>query len=403
MKKNLRDMRPVYVVGIGLHRYQRLSETPYVTLGLTAVREALADAALEWRSVQSAYTGTALIGMAASRPMLRHLGATGIPMAQVENASASGSTAFRQACIDVASGLTDVSLAVGVDKPGPVAMAPGKTRMRDLVGSRVVPFTHFALLTQEYMTRYGVSAEQIAQVAVKNNRNGANNPYAQRQKAVTLDEVMAGPAISGSLTRLQCCPVGEGAAAVIVASDDAIAELGIDRNRAVKVIASVTKTERVYRDAKNFDAELTRETVEQAYREAGIAPGDLDLMELHDAFTIEELLYIEAMGLCGAGPGRGRNRGGRLRYRWTLRGKCIRRIARDGPSDRSDRRRANRGDHAPVARRGGRPPTAECEDRTRAHGGRRRGLRRSYSAERTRERCGRIVCRRKSRSGCGSH
>ena len=162
MKKNLRDMRPVYVVGIGLHRYQRVSETPYVTLGLTAVREALADAALEWRSVESAYTGTALIGMAASRPMLRHLGATGIPMAQVENASASGSTAFRQACLDVASGFTDVSLAIGVDKPGPVAMAPGKTRMRDLVGSRVVPFTHFALLTQEYMTRYGVSAEQIA-------------------------------------------------------------------------------------------------------------------------------------------------------------------------------------------------------------------------------------------------
>jgi acetyl-CoA acetyltransferase len=228
MRKHLREMRPVYVVGIGLHRYQRLSETPYVTLGLTAVREALADAALEWRSVQSAYTGTALIGMAASRPMLRHLGATGIPMAQVENASASGSTAFRQACIDVASGMTDVSIAVGVDKPGPVAMAPGKTRMRDLVGSRAVPFTHFALLTQEYMTRYGVSAEQIAQVAVKNNRNGANNPYAQRQKAATLEEVMAGPAISGSLTRLQCCPVGEGAAAVIVASDDAIADLGIE-------------------------------------------------------------------------------------------------------------------------------------------------------------------------------
>jgi acetyl-CoA acetyltransferase len=112
---------------------------------------------------------------------------------------------------------------------------------------------------------------------------------------------MAGPAISGSLTRLQCCPVGEGAAAVIVASDDAIAQLGIDRSRAVRVIASVTKTEQVYRDAKNFDAELTRETVEQAYREAGIQPADLDLMELHDAFTIEELLYVEAMGLCAPG------------------------------------------------------------------------------------------------------
>src|SRR5579864_9402467 len=303
MKKTLREMRPVYVVGIGLHRYQRMSETPYVTLGLTAVREALKDAAIAWPSVESAYTGTALIGMAASRPMLRHLGATGIAMAQVENASASGSTAVRQACLDVASGLTDVSLAIGVDKPGPVAMAPAKTNIHDLVGRRVVPFTHFALLANEYMNRYGATVEQVAAVAVKNNRNGARNPYAQRQKAVTLEEVMAGPPISGSLTRLQCCPVGEGAAAVIVASDDAIENLKIDRSRAVKVVASVAKTEQVYREAKNFDAELTRETVEQAYAEAGIQPGDLDLIELHDAFTIEELLYVEAMGLCGEGEG----------------------------------------------------------------------------------------------------
>ena len=303
MKKTLRDLRPVFVVGIGLHRYQRLSETPYVTLGLTAVREALRDAGIAWPAVESAYTGTALVGMAASRPMLRHLGATGIPMAQVENASASGSTAFRHACLDVASGVCDVALAVGVDKPAAVSLAPGKTNIRDLVGARVVPFTHFALLANEYMNRYGVSAEQVAAVAVKNNRNGANNSYAQRQRAVTLEEVMAGPAISGSLTRLQCCPVGEGAAATIVASEDAIERLGMDGSRAVGVLASVTRTERVYRGAKNFDAELTRETVAIAYDEARVGAADLDVIELHDAFTIEELLYAEAMGLCGEGEG----------------------------------------------------------------------------------------------------
>ncbi len=303
MKKTLRQMRPVYVAGIGFHRYQRMSDTPYVTLGITAVREALKDAGIEWRSVESAYTGTALIGMAASRPMLRHLGATGIPMAQVENASASGSTAVRQACLDVASGLTDVSLAVGVDKPGPIAGAPGKTNIHDLVGRRVVPFTHFALLANEYMNRYAATAEQVALVAVKNNRNGANNPYAQRRKAVTLQEVLAGPPISGSLTRLQCCPVGEGAAAVIVVSDDAIDKLGMNRSRAIRVTASVSRSERVYRGAKNFDAELTRETVAQAYEAAQISPDDLDVIELHDAFTIEELLYVEAMGLCGEGQG----------------------------------------------------------------------------------------------------
>jgi acetyl-CoA acetyltransferase len=303
MSKTLIDLRPVYVVGIGLHRYQRLSETTYVDLGLTAVRAALADAKIQWSEVEAAYTGTAFIGMAASRPMLRHLGATGIPMAQVENASASGSTAFRQACLEVASGISDVALAVGVDKPGPIAGAPGKTNIRDLVGARVVPFTHFALLANDYMNRNHVTAEQIALVAVKNNRNGARNPYAQRQKQVTLEEVMAGPAISGALTRLQCCPVGEGAAAVIVASEDAIARLGIDRNRAVRAVASVTRTERVYREAKNFDAELTGETVAQAYREASMTARDLDVLELHDAFTIEELLYLEAMGLCAPGEG----------------------------------------------------------------------------------------------------
>jgi acetyl-CoA acetyltransferase len=303
MKKTLREMRPAYVIGIGLHKYQHLSEIPYVTLGLTAVREALRDAGIEWPSVESAYTGTALIGMAASRPMLRHLGATGIAMAQVENASASGSTAFRQACLDVASGISDVSLAIGVDKPAVVNLAPGKTRIRDLVGARVVPFTHFALLANEYMNRYGATVEQVAQVAVKNNRNGANNPFAQRQRAVTLEEVMAGPPISGTLTRLQCCPVGEGAAAVIVASDDAIEKLRINWSRAVRVIASVSRSERVYRGAKNHDAELTRETVAQAYDEAHTGPDKLDVVELHDAFTIEELLYVEAMGLCAEGEG----------------------------------------------------------------------------------------------------
>jgi acetyl-CoA acetyltransferase len=171
------------------------------------------------------------------------------------------------------------------------------------VGARVLPFTHFALLTHEYMHRHGVRLEQVAQVGVKNSRNGAHNPYAQRQKARTLDEVLAGPAISGQLTRLQCCPIGEGAAAVIVASDEAIARLGIERGRAPRVLSSVTRTERVYTSEGNWDAELTRETTFQAYEEAGVGPADLDVIELHDAFTIEELLYAEAMGLCNEGEG----------------------------------------------------------------------------------------------------
>ncbi|MBT0566836.1 thiolase family protein [Williamsia sp. CHRR-6] len=300
MTVTLARQRPVYVAGVGWHPYQKPSATPYVQLGLTAVRQALTDAGLTWPAVESAYTGTSMLGMAASRPMLKHLGVTGIPMTQVENASASGSSAFRLACLDVASGYSDVSLALGVDKPAPIPPAGTRSGVPDLSGSYVAPVTHFALLADEYMNTYGATAEQVAGVAVKNYSNAALNPNAQRPKAYGLADVLGGPVISGVFTRLQCCPVGEGAAAVLVVSDDGIDALGIDRSRCVRVLASVQRSEELY-GAKSFDAELTRTTTEIAYEQAGITPADLDLVELHDAFTIEELQYVEAMGLVGEG------------------------------------------------------------------------------------------------------
>jgi acetyl-CoA acetyltransferase len=296
--KTLPDLRPVYVVGIGWHRYQPLSETSYVALGLKAIRDALADAKLVWDGVDSTYIGTALLGMASGRAMLRHLGAHGKPLVHVENASASGSAAFRQACIEVASGFSDVVLAVGVDKPALIPRA--KTGVPNLADDAIVPFTHFALLTNAYANAHGVRPEDIALVAVKNHRNGAKNPNAHRQKERTLEEVLGGKAISGTLTSLQCCPVGEGAAAVIVASEDAIKRLNLDAGRAIRVSASATASERVG-TATNADAALTVETVSLALAQAKIPAAKLDLIELHDAFTIEELHYVEAMGLCAPG------------------------------------------------------------------------------------------------------
>ncbi len=300
MSRPLQDLRPVSVVGVGLHPYQRPSDTSYVALGVHAIRQALADAGLQWSDVETAYTGTATTAMGLSRLMYRHLGATGIPMVQVENASASGSSAFRQACIEVAAGLVDVAIAVGIDKPLQFSMPQQAAGLRDLGGNRVVPFTHFALLANRYMYEHGATAEQFAQVAVKNSRNGALNPNAQRQKVRTLEEVLAPPQISGPLTRLQCCPIGEGAAVAIVASDEAIERLGLDKRRAVRVKSSVARSETVYQD-QNFDAALTTETATAALADAGITAADLDVVELHDAFTVEELLYIEALGLAPEG------------------------------------------------------------------------------------------------------
>jgi acetyl-CoA acetyltransferase len=298
--KTLADMRPVYVVGIGLHPYQNRSETTYVTLGLRAVREALDDAGIAWPAVESAYIGNALVGMAAGAGMLKYLGMTGIPYAQVENASASGSTAFRQAVMEVAAGFTDVSLAMGVDTVDQWRSGPAKAKVHGLADHLAAPFTHFAMLTEKYMHESGATPEQVAKVAVKNHRNGASNPYAQRQQVRTLEEVMAPPVISGVLTRLQCTPVGEGAAAVIVMSDDGMARHGIDRRRAVQVMASASRSEQPS-GRENFDVALTRATTFEAYEQCGIGPEEIDVVELHDAFTIEELLYVEAMGFCEPG------------------------------------------------------------------------------------------------------
>jgi acetyl-CoA acetyltransferase len=292
--------RDLWVIGVGLHPYQKPSDTPYPQLGVTAVREALADAGLDWSQVQTAYTGTATTSMALSRLMYRHLGATGIPMLQVENASASGSTAFRQACIDVAAGIHDVAIAVGVDKPLNLTSPQRAAGLDDLVGNRVLPVTHFALLASRYMHATGASAEQIAAVAVKNSRNAALNPYAQRPKARSLEEVLAPPKISGMFTRLQCCPIGEGAAAAIVVSESALDSLGLNRDRAVRVRSSVLRSETYYGTA-NFDAALTAETTAMALEQAGVTASEVDVVELHDAFTVEELLYVEAMGLCEPG------------------------------------------------------------------------------------------------------
>ncbi|MCP4623859.1 MAG: thiolase family protein, partial [bacterium] len=261
------------------------------------------DAEINWPAVESAFVGTSFLGMAPGHAMLKYLGATGLAISQVENASASGSSAFRQACIDVASGISDVSLAVGIDKVEPLNLAPPKAGIRYLTDFGILPMNAFALMTSEYMHNYGVSDRQIAKIAVKNHNNGANNPFAQFQKPRTLEEVMQAPKIAGSLTRFHCCPLGDGAAAVIVASEKAIKDLSVGFSRAIRVAASVSQSEKIIDANQTASGEITRITAEEAYRHAEIGPDQLDIVELHDAFAVEELVYTEAMGLCKQGEG----------------------------------------------------------------------------------------------------
>jgi acetyl-CoA acetyltransferase len=161
--------------------------------------------------------------------------------------------------------------------------------------------THFALLAQSYIEQFGATEAQLAAVAVKNLGNASRNPFAQRRQVVTLADVLDGKPLVGTLTKLQCCPVGEGAAAVVIASEPAIRRLGLDAKRAVRVAASVSKSESPYEPGVFADAELTRRAVGELLNQAGCKAEELDLVEVHDAFSIEELVYAEAIGLAAAG------------------------------------------------------------------------------------------------------
>jgi acetyl-CoA acetyltransferase len=306
MSRDLLKERPVHVVGIGLHKYQFPSDTPYPVLGLTAIREALADAGLRWTDVDAAVVGTAALGMATGRVMLRHLGSTGLEVEQVENASASGSTAFRLACLQVASGEREVVLAVGVDKFGDGRRAALKDGLPMLSPTAHIPLVKFALLVRRCMREYGLTAADLAQVAVKNHGNASLNPYAQFRKPRTLEQVLNAPKVAGELTSLQCTPRGEGAAAVIVASAQAMTRLKLDTLRAVRVRASVSTSEALAEDAPAGVPpiiDMVRTSSLAALDAAGVSARDLDLVELHDAFSVEELVYSEAIGICERGEG----------------------------------------------------------------------------------------------------
>jgi acetyl-CoA acetyltransferase len=205
--------------------------------------------------------------------------------------------------MEVATGMSDVVLAVGVDKHGDGRRAANKDGLERLSETATIPAAKFAMMARTYLRERVASVEEMANVAVKNHGNAARNPFAQFRKPRTLEQVLASPRVVGDLTVQQCCPRGEGAAAVMVVSGNAIRKLGLDARRCVRVKASVAGSERPEAQYGDSAVELVRTSAQAAFDQAGIAPKELDLLELHDAFSVEELLYSEAIGVCDSGEG----------------------------------------------------------------------------------------------------
>jgi acetyl-CoA acetyltransferase len=285
-------------------RFGQHPQRSVADLGAEAVLAALSDADLSWPDVQAAWCGAVGLGMTAGTRVLAELGLTGAPVTTVDNASASGSTAFREAYLSVACGLYDVALAVGVGKMTAGGGPGGPADRSEILQMRAMGFLPpagvFAMRTRRRMHDYGATIVPYARVSVKNHRHGCLNPFAQFQKDVTLEEVLQSRLVCDPLTVLHCCPVGDGAAAAVVASLPRARRLGA--RPLVRVAASAFRSE-VYSSDGHPGPSITGLTARQAYEQAGAGPEDMDLVQVHDAFTVEEIDYYESLGFCHRGEG----------------------------------------------------------------------------------------------------
>jgi acetyl-CoA acetyltransferase len=293
-------VRGVSVVGVGMIPFGKYPERKLADLGWPAVKAALGDAGIKPSQIEAAYCGTALGGMMAGQRVLGAIGMTGIPITNVENACSSSSTAFRQAVMAIRSGEYDIVLVVGVEKLSKFGGGTLPLEQEDWeVSQGMVMPALYAMRAQRYMHDFHLTREQLALVSVKNRRNGALNPDAQMRKTVSVEEVLASRPIAEPFTLLQCCPTGDGAAAVILCADSTARRF---RQNPVRVVASDVTSGKYTASFRDMTIpEITVRGAHEAYEQAGVGAEDIDVAEVHDAFSIAELLYYEAFGFCGHG------------------------------------------------------------------------------------------------------
>jgi acetyl-CoA acetyltransferase len=323
-----------FVAGVGMTRFGKHLDRGLKSLGAEAINLALADAGLDAAELEAVYMSNAAAGPITGQEMIRGqvvlhaMGIGAVPVVNVENACASASTAFQQACAMVSGGLHDVVLACGVEKMyhtdksltykalgGAVdveakeallaeleanAKASGASQAAGGAGEKRSMFMDiYARTARQHMRDFGTTVEQFAAVSAKNSLHGSLNDRAQFQQAMTVAEVLAAPMIAEPLTRPMCSPVGDGAAAAIVVSERKARELGLVGKRA-KVVSSVLRSTWPKGDD---DMGLTEFTARAAYEASGYGPEDLGIVELHDASAFAEITAYENLGLCAPGEG----------------------------------------------------------------------------------------------------
>ncbi len=297
------------VLGVGMTRFKRWKDRSNLELAREAGLAALTDAGLALSDVDEAW-----VGYMAPQPMLgvrvmKEFGLTGLPVNNVENASATGLAAFREAAWAVSSGRCRIAMAIGFDKMSEMAAGGqgGRGVGRDSIDNVILPAAYFALWAMRRMHERGTKPEHFAAIAAKNWNHGALNPLAHRRPKdrITAEAVLASPMVAEPLTAMMACPISDGAACAIVAHPEIAKKQRADRP-VVHVRSSVFRSE-TYAPGHTFlgavvgPPSITRDTAQLAYEAAGLGPEDVDLALCHDAFANEELEYYELLGFCEEG------------------------------------------------------------------------------------------------------
>ncbi|WP_277187896.1 lipid-transfer protein [Caballeronia sp. BR00000012568055] len=314
--------RKVFVAGVGMIPFKKPGTSDaYDVMGAGAVRQALTDAGVAYADVQQAYAGYVYGDSTCGQKALYHVGMTGIPVINVNNNCATGSSALFLARQAVESGAVDCALALGFEFMNPGALksvwtdrASALERANHLVDELVGPpdglsnaIRQFAGAGMAHMKKYGTKLETFAKIRAKASQHAARNPLAVFRNVVSTEDVMAAPMLwDGVLTRLMACPPTCGAAAAIVVSEAFARKHGLRTDVLIAGQALTTDQPSTY-DAKDMirvvGFDMTRSAANIAYEQAGIGPEDIDVIELHDCFAQNELLTYEGLGLCGEGEG----------------------------------------------------------------------------------------------------
>jgi acetyl-CoA acyltransferase len=309
MKANLRE---VAVIGVGMHPFGRFLEKSVREMGCDAAWKAMRDANVTPKDIQVAYFGNVVEGLidgqesVRGQNVLRSIGFGGIPIINVENACATGTTALRGVWLEIASGLYDVGLALGAEKLFCEETARSISALQsgadmELTGIMGLQFTGvYAMMVKDYMKRTGATQEDFARVVVKNSYNGSLNPNAQYKISHTIEEIINSRLIAWPLTLYMCGPMSDGAAAVVLCAKE------VARKYTDKPLVTIESCELMsgafrYPYPEYFTFPSAIEAAKKAYEKAGIGPKDVDVAEVHDAMAPAELTLYEELGLCKEG------------------------------------------------------------------------------------------------------